>query len=66
MRAAVEAALPADAFIGAAAVADWRVADASRGKIKKEDRADRRPCALSKTPTSWRKSQKNNCAAGLS
>ena len=39
MRAAVEAALPADAFIGAAAVADWRVADASRGKIKKEDRA---------------------------
>jgi phosphopantothenoylcysteine decarboxylase / phosphopantothenate---cysteine ligase len=36
MRAAVEAALPADAFIGAAAVADWRVADVSSGKIKKD------------------------------
>src|SRR5271157_4255656 len=36
MRAAVEAALPADAFIGAAAVADWRVADVSSDKIKKD------------------------------
>jgi phosphopantothenoylcysteine decarboxylase/phosphopantothenate--cysteine ligase len=36
MRAAVEAALPADAFIGAAAVADWRVAEVSADKIKKE------------------------------
>ena len=35
MLAAVEAALPADVFIGAAAVADWRV-DAAPGKIKKE------------------------------
>ena len=35
MRAAVEAALPADAFIGAAAVADWRVDDVSLDKIKK-------------------------------
>lgn len=36
MRAAVEAALPADAFIGAAAVADWRVEGVSPDKIKKE------------------------------
>ncbi len=35
MREAVEAALPADVFIAAAAVADWRVAEASPGKIKK-------------------------------
>ena len=34
MLAAVEAALPADIFVGAAAVADWRV-DASGQKIKK-------------------------------
>ena len=36
MRAAVEAALPADAFIGAAAVADWRVDRVGHGKIKKD------------------------------
>jgi phosphopantothenoylcysteine decarboxylase / phosphopantothenate---cysteine ligase len=36
MRAAVEAALPADAFVGAAAVADWRVDGISHGKIKKD------------------------------
>ena len=36
MRSAVEAALPADAFIGAAAVADWRVDGISHGKIKKD------------------------------
>jgi phosphopantothenoylcysteine decarboxylase / phosphopantothenate---cysteine ligase len=35
MRTAVEAALPADAFIGAAAVADWRVGNISLDKIKK-------------------------------
>ena len=39
MRAAVEAALPADAFIGAAAVADWRVADVSSDKVKKDSRS---------------------------
>lgn len=39
MRAAVEAALPADIFIGAAAVADWRVANTAEGKIKKGFRA---------------------------
>lgn len=35
MFAAVEAALPADMFIAAAAVADWRVAEAATDKIKK-------------------------------
>jgi phosphopantothenoylcysteine decarboxylase/phosphopantothenate--cysteine ligase len=35
MRQAVEAALPADAFIAAAAVADWRTESVSRQKIKK-------------------------------
>jgi phosphopantothenoylcysteine decarboxylase/phosphopantothenate--cysteine ligase len=35
MLAAVEAALPADAAVFAAAVADWRVASASGSKIKK-------------------------------
>jgi phosphopantothenoylcysteine decarboxylase/phosphopantothenate--cysteine ligase len=39
MRAAVEAALPADIFIGAAAVADWRVAEAAKDKIKKSPKA---------------------------
>jgi phosphopantothenoylcysteine decarboxylase/phosphopantothenate--cysteine ligase len=36
MLAACRAALPADAAVFAAAVADWRVANASRGKIKKQ------------------------------
>lgn len=36
MKAAVEAALPADAAVFAAAVADWRVASESGSKIKKE------------------------------
>ncbi|WJS85550.1 bifunctional phosphopantothenoylcysteine decarboxylase/phosphopantothenate--cysteine ligase CoaBC [Paracoccus sp. TOH] len=36
MRAAVEAALPADAAVMAAAVADWHVANARPGKIKKD------------------------------
>jgi phosphopantothenoylcysteine decarboxylase/phosphopantothenate--cysteine ligase len=35
MLTAVEAAMPADIFIGAAAVADWRVDRASESKIKK-------------------------------
>src|SRR5271157_6319784 len=39
MRAAVEGALPADAFIGAAAVADWRVETVAKSKIKKGGRA---------------------------
>ncbi|MFN4204276.1 MAG: bifunctional phosphopantothenoylcysteine decarboxylase/phosphopantothenate--cysteine ligase CoaBC [Tabrizicola sp.] len=36
MAAAVEAALPADAAVMAAAVADWRVANASGQKLKKD------------------------------
>ena len=36
MAAAVEAALPADAAVMAAAVADWRVANASAQKLKKD------------------------------
>ena len=36
MRAAVESALPADAAVMAAAVADWRVVNASDRKIKKD------------------------------
>ncbi|MDK8872587.1 bifunctional phosphopantothenoylcysteine decarboxylase/phosphopantothenate--cysteine ligase CoaBC [Paracoccus sp. SSJ] len=36
MRDAVEAALPADAAVMAAAVADWHVANARAGKIKKD------------------------------
>jgi phosphopantothenoylcysteine decarboxylase / phosphopantothenate---cysteine ligase len=35
MLAAVEKALPADMFVAAAAVADWRVAEIGPGKIKK-------------------------------
>ncbi len=35
MLAAVEAALPADVFVGAAAVADWRVEEAGAHKLKK-------------------------------
>src|SRR5271157_6381998 len=38
MQAAVEKALPADAFIGAAAVADWRINQISTEKIKKGER----------------------------
>ncbi len=36
MRAACEAALPADIFVGVAAVGDWRVAHASGQKLKKQ------------------------------
>jgi phosphopantothenoylcysteine decarboxylase/phosphopantothenate--cysteine ligase len=36
MLAAVEAALPADAAVFAAAVADWRVKNASHSKMKKD------------------------------
>jgi phosphopantothenoylcysteine decarboxylase/phosphopantothenate--cysteine ligase len=39
MLAAVEAALPADIAVFAAAVADWRVAAPGRGKIKKQANA---------------------------
>ncbi|PPD44581.1 MAG: bifunctional phosphopantothenoylcysteine decarboxylase/phosphopantothenate--cysteine ligase CoaBC [Methylocystis sp.] len=49
MFAAVEAALPADVFIGAAAVADWRV-EAAAQKIKKEQGASAPSFALVENP----------------
>ncbi len=48
MLEAVEAALPADIAIFAAAVADWRVATEAKGKIKK-DKSGRPPPALALT-----------------
>ena len=47
MRAAVQAALPADAAVMAAAVADWRIANASDRKMKKDGSG--RPPALEMT-----------------
>ena len=49
MLAAVEAALPADIFIGAAAVADWRV-EAAPDKIKKQQGAGAPALALVENP----------------
>jgi len=49
MLATVEAALPADIAIFTAAVADWRVADAAPGKIKKDGSA-LPPLALVENP----------------
>lgn len=42
MLGAVEAALPADIFVSAAAVADWRIAETSAIKIKKSSEAGSR------------------------
>lgn len=50
MLAAVEAALPADAAIMVAAVADWRAADASGQKIKKDGSGRPAPLALAENP----------------
>ncbi|MEK9754143.1 MAG: bifunctional phosphopantothenoylcysteine decarboxylase/phosphopantothenate--cysteine ligase CoaBC [Rhodospirillaceae bacterium] len=50
MLAACEKALPADIAVCAAAVADWRVADAAAGKIKKEADAAPPPLALAENP----------------
>ncbi len=50
MLAAVEAALPADVAIMAAAVADWRPAKASRGKIKKDGSGKVEPLQLVENP----------------
>jgi phosphopantothenoylcysteine decarboxylase / phosphopantothenate---cysteine ligase len=49
MLAAAEQALPADVAVFAAAVADWRVAQASRGKIKKQQ-GESRALALIENP----------------
>jgi phosphopantothenoylcysteine decarboxylase/phosphopantothenate--cysteine ligase len=40
MLEAVEAALPADIFVGAAAVADWRTTQVAEQKIKKQNKLD--------------------------
>ncbi|MCI4591661.1 bifunctional phosphopantothenoylcysteine decarboxylase/phosphopantothenate synthase [Sphingobium sp. BYY-5] len=50
MLAAVEAALPADAAIMVAAVADWRTADAAEQKIKKDGSGQPAPLALVENP----------------
>ncbi len=50
MLAAVEQALPADVFIGAAAVADWCMADPAAQKLKKNDGQDVLTLNLRKTP----------------
>ncbi|RDJ26774.1 bifunctional phosphopantothenoylcysteine decarboxylase/phosphopantothenate synthase [Bosea caraganae] len=50
MLAAVESALPADIAIFAAAVADWRVAEAAPGKLKKQAGAEAPALALVENP----------------
>ena len=50
MLAACEAALPADIAICAAAVADWRVANASSGKLKKNGEGRPPALALAENP----------------
>ena len=50
MLAAVEKALPADVAIFAAAVADWRVANAGEQKIKKQSGAATPQLALAENP----------------
>lgn len=50
MAAAVEAALPADAAIMVAAVADWRAADSATTKIKKDGSGQVPPLALAENP----------------
>jgi phosphopantothenoylcysteine decarboxylase/phosphopantothenate--cysteine ligase len=68
MLAAVEAALPADAAIFAAAVADWRVAQTSTGKIKKSGQTP--ALALTENPdilaaVARRKSQRPKLVIGF-
>jgi phosphopantothenoylcysteine decarboxylase/phosphopantothenate--cysteine ligase len=50
MLAAVETALPADAAVFAAAVADWRVAESAAGKIKKAKGAGAPAFAMVENP----------------
>ena len=50
MAAAVDAALPADAAIMVAAVADWRAAEAADKKIKKDGSGSVPPLALAENP----------------
>jgi phosphopantothenoylcysteine decarboxylase/phosphopantothenate--cysteine ligase len=50
LRDAVLAALPADAYIGAAAVADWTPRDVAPHKLKKRDGQDTLTIELERTP----------------
>jgi len=50
MAAEVEAGLPVDAAIMVAAVADWRAADTSAQKIKKDGSGEVPPLALAENP----------------
>ncbi len=50
MMAAVQAALPAQAAVFAAAVADWRVVDASESKIKKDESGTCPPLEMAENP----------------
>ncbi len=50
MLAAVEAALPVDVAVMAAAVADWRAAKESPGKLKKDGSGKVAPLALAENP----------------
>lgn len=50
MLAAVEQALPADVFIGAAAVADWRAANPAEQKLKKQAGQERLVLELVRNP----------------
>jgi phosphopantothenoylcysteine decarboxylase/phosphopantothenate--cysteine ligase len=50
LRDAVLAALPADAYVGAAAVADWTPRDVAPHKLKKRDGQDTLTIELERTP----------------
>ena len=50
LRDAVLAALPADAYVGAAAVADWTPRDVAPRKLKKRDGQDTLSIELERTP----------------
>jgi phosphopantothenoylcysteine decarboxylase/phosphopantothenate--cysteine ligase len=50
LRDAVFAALPADAYVGAAAVADWTPRDLAPHKLKKRDGQDTLTLELARTP----------------
>jgi phosphopantothenoylcysteine decarboxylase/phosphopantothenate--cysteine ligase len=50
LRGAVLAALPADAYVGAAAVADWTPRDVAPHKLKKRDSQDTLSIELMRTP----------------
>jgi len=57
MAEAVEAALPADAAVFAAAVADWRVENATDKKMKKDASGKAPALAFSENPIFWRLSR---------